>query len=312
MQFCRNFEGEKMGNRQQFHVQEALGRIDKALTMLSDLSRSQIQQLLKKDCVVVNGAVVKANYKVQNGDTIVLNIPDPVEIEIEPENIPLTIVYEDDDIVIINKESGMVVHPSVGHTTGTVVNALLYHVKNLATSTGDIRPGIVHRIDKDTSGLLVVAKNSHAHEQLSQQLQTHDMAREYIALVHGEIVHDKGTIDAPLARHKHDRLRYNVQEGGKRAVTHFEVLERFDGYTLIALRLETGRTHQIRVHMQFINHEIVGDPVYNKRRDDKTFGQYLHAKTLGFIHPTTKADVLFTSELPAYFQQKLDELRGVY
>lgn len=301
-----------MGNRQQFHVQEALGRIDKALTMLSDLSRSQIQQLLKKDCVVVNGAVVKANYKVQNGDTIVLNIPDPVEIEIEPENIPLTIVYEDDDIVIINKESGMVVHPSVGHTTGTVVNALLYHVKNLATSTGDIRPGIVHRIDKDTSGLLVVAKNSHAHEQLSQQLQTHDMAREYIALVHGEIVHDKGTIDAPLARHKNDRLRYNVQEGGKRAVTHFEVLERFDGYTLIALRLETGRTHQIRVHMQFINHEIVGDPVYNKRRDDKTFGQYLHAKTLGFIHPTTKADVLFTSELPAYFQQKLDELRGVY
>lgn len=300
-----------MGNKQQFQAQEALGRIDKALTTLSDLSRSQIQQLLKKDCVEVNGTVVKANYKVQNGDTIILSIPDPVEIEIEPENIPLTIVHEDNDIVIINKDSGMVVHPSAGHTTGTLVNALLYHVKQLATSTGDIRPGIVHRIDKDTSGLLVVAKNSVAHEQLSQQFQTHDITREYIALVNGEILHDKGTIDAPLARDKYDRLRYTVQEGGKRAVTHFEVLERFDGYTLIALRLETGRTHQIRVHMQFINHEIVGDPVYSKRQDDKTFGQYLHAKTLGFVHPTTKGDVLFTSELPMYFQKKLDELRGV-
>lgn len=307
----QKFEVEKMGSKQQFQAQEALGRIDKALTLLSDLSRSQIQQLLKKDCVVVNGAVVKANYKVQSGDTIILSIPEPVEIEIEPENIPLTIVYEDDDIVIINKDSGMVVHPSVGHHKGTLVNALLYHVKQLATSTGDIRPGIVHRIDKDTSGLLVVAKNSVAHEQLSQQFQIHDITREYVALVNGEISHDKGTIDAPLARHKHDRLRYTVQEGGKRAVTHFEVLERFNGYTLIQLRLETGRTHQIRVHLEFIGHEIVGDTVYSKRQDDKTYGQYLHAKTLGFIHPTTKENVLFTSELPAYFQNKLNELRGI-
>lgn len=299
-----------MTSNHYFKAEEALGRIDKALTQLSDLSRSQIQQLLKKDCVVVNGAIVKANYKVQKGDAIVLTMPKPVEIEIEPENIPLTIVYEDGDIVIVNKESGMVVHPSVGHTTGTLVNALLYHVEQLATSTGDIRPGIVHRIDKDTSGLLVVAKNSVAHEQLSQQFQTHDITREYIALVHGDISHDKGTIDAPLARHKHDRLRYTVQEGGKRAVTHFEVLERFVGYTLIKLRLETGRTHQIRVHMAFIGHEIVGDPVYSKQQDDKTFGQYLHAQTLGFIHPTTKQDVLFTSELPVYFQNKLVELRG--
>lgn len=299
-----------MVNNQQFRVTEALGRIDKALTLLSDLSRSQIQQLLKKDCVVVNGAVVKANYKVQKGDDVILTIPEPTAIEIAPENIPLTIIHEDDAIVIVNKASGMVVHPSVGHTSGTLVNALLYHVKQLATSTGDIRPGIVHRIDKDTSGLLVVAKNSEAHEQLSQQFQTHDITREYIALVHGEIAHDKGTIDAPLARHKHDRLRYNVQEGGKRAVTHFEVLERFSEYTLIALRLETGRTHQIRVHMQFIGHEIVGEPVYSKRQDDKTFGQYLHAKTLGFKHPITNEDVLFTSDLPAYFQKKIDALRG--
>lgn len=312
MLFYRKFEVEKMENKQQFHAQEALGRIDKALTLLSDLSRSQIQQLLKKDCVVVNGVVVKANYKVQKDDNIILTIPKPVEIEIAPENIPLEIVYEDDDIVMINKDSGMVVHPSVGHNKGTLVNALLYHVKHLATSTGNIRPGIVHRIDKDTSGLLVVAKNSMAHEKLSEQFQTHDIIREYIALVHGEILHDKGTIDAPLARDKYDRLRYTVQEGGKRAVTHFEVLERFAGYTLIALRLETGRTHQIRVHMQFINHEIVGDPVYSKQQDNKDYGQYLHAKTLGFMHPRTKEDVLFTSGLPTYFQQKLEELRGGY
>ncbi|QTU82432.1 RluA family pseudouridine synthase [Carnobacteriaceae bacterium zg-C25] len=291
-----------------FIAQDALGRIDKALVDLTSFSRSQIQQLLKKDAVVVNGSLVKANYKIQKGDTIVISIPEAETIDVVAENIPIDIVYEDDDIVIVNKASGMVVHPSVGHDRGTLVNGLLYHVKQLATSTGEIRPGIVHRIDKDTSGLLVVAKHSKAHEQLSQQFQTHDITREYVALVHGEVEHETGTIDAPLARDKYDRLKWRVQEGGKRAVTHFTVLERYEGYTLIQLRLETGRTHQIRAHMHFIGFDLVGDPVYSKYHDDKSYGQFLHAKTLGFKHPTTNEFVLFNSELPKTFLNQLETL----
>lgn len=294
-----------------FTIQLQTGRIDKVLQELMGLSRSQLQQLLKKDCVSVNGETVKANYKVKKADEVVVTFPDIEELDIKGENIPLDIVHEDEALVVVNKVSGMVVHPSPQHESGTLVNALLYHIKDLSTGTGEVRPGIVHRIDKDTSGLLVVAKTNEAHQFLAKQLQAHTMTREYVALVHGVIEHEMGTIDAPLARDKHDRLKWSVQEHGKRAVTHFKVLERFENKTLVSLHLETGRTHQIRVHMQFINHELVGDPVYCRRQDDKTWGQFLHAKTLGFIHPLTKQDVLFTSELPEYFQQKLAELRGV-
>lgn len=290
-------------------IVDQTGRIDKVLQESLGMSRSQVQQLLKKECVHIGEEAVKANHKVKRGEQIIVSIPVEQPIDIVPENIPLDIVFEDDDIVVINKESGMVVHPSVGHETGTIVNALLFHVKQLSMGTGEVRPGIVHRIDKDTSGLLVVAKHNDAHTYLSEQLQAHTMTREYIALVHGVIEHETGTIDAPLARDKHDRLKWKVQEGGKRAVTHFKVLERFENQTLVSLKLETGRTHQIRVHMQFINHELVGDPVYSRHQDDKTLGQYLHAKTLGFVHPSTKETVLFESDLPDFFKQTLELLR---
>lgn len=290
-------------------IVDQTGRIDKVLQEALGMSRSQIQQLLKKECVHIGDDVVKANHKVKTGERIEVSIPVEQPIDIVPENLPLDIVFEDDDIVVINKESGMVVHPSVGHETGTIVNALLFHVKQLSMGTGEVRPGIVHRIDKDTSGLLVVAKHNDAHTALSEQLQDHTMTREYIALVHGVIEHETGTIDAPLARDKNDRLKWKVQEGGKRAVTHFKVLERFENQTLVSLNLETGRTHQIRVHMQFINHELVGDPVYSRHQDDKKMGQYLHAKTLGFVHPSTKETVLFESDLPDCFKQALELLR---
>lgn len=285
------------------------GRIDKVIQEWLQMSRSQIQQLLKKELVLVNEQIVKSNYKIKPTDVIKVNVPEAEVIDVLPENLPITIVYEDDAIVVVNKASGMVVHPSKNHDSGTLVNALLYHCKHLSSGTGEVRPGIVHRIDKDTSGLLVVAKNNEAHQHLSQQLQEHTITREYVALVHGVIPHETGTINAPLARDKHDRLKWSVQEGGKHAVTHFKVLERFDNKTLVSLALETGRTHQIRVHMQFINHELVGDPLYSRHNDDKTYGQYLHAKTLGFIHPTTQETVLFDSELPNYFTEKLNEER---
>lgn len=290
-------------------VAEQTGRIDKAIVeKFSEFSRSQIQQWLKDGFVTVNGEVVKSNYKAKKGDEIEIIRQEPVELKVEAEDIPLEIVYEDDDVVVINKPQGMVVHPSAGHPGGTLVNALLFHIKNLSSINDVIRPGIVHRIDKDTSGLLMVAKNDAAHESLSEQLREKTAVRQYVALVHGEIPHDKGTIDAPIGRSKINRQSQTVIEGGRSAVTHFTVLENFQDFTLIECQLETGRTHQIRVHMQYIKFPIAGDPLYGPRKTLPGQGQYLHAKTLGFVHPTTGETLHFEADLPANFQEILKTL----
>lgn len=226
-----------------------------------------------------------------------------------PENIPLEIVYEDDDLAVINKPQGMVVHPSAGHPNGTLVNALLYHLENLSTINDVIRPGIVHRIDKDTSGLLMVAKNDKAHESLAKQLKDKTSLRKYVALVHGNISHEKGTINAPIGRSKVNRKMQAVMADGKPAVTHFNVLERFEQFTLVELQLETGRTHQIRVHMQYIGFPLAGDPVYGPRKTLPGNGQYLHAKLLGFTHPSTNKEMIFEAEIPENFRKTLESLR---
>lgn len=278
---------------------------------LDDLSRSYIQKLIKEGLVKVNNKVVKARYIVSEGDYIQVYLPEPKELEIEPENIPIDIVYEDEDIAIVNKPQGMVVHPAPGNYKGTLVNALLYHLGSLSSINGIIRPGIVHRIDKDTSGLLMVAKNNLAHEELSKQLKAHTINRIYNALVDGNLKEDRGTIDAPIGRHPIDRKKMTVTDvNSKEAVTHFKVLERFGQYTLIEAKLETGRTHQIRVHMSFINHAVTGDPVYGGRNQRfKTNGQLLHAKTLGFIHPRSGEYLEFDSSLPEHFTKVLNVLR---
>lgn len=285
------------------------GRIDKVITEeFGDFSRSQIQAWLKEQLVSVNGEIVKPNYKVKDDDLIEINRPEPVELTIEGEDIPLEIVYEDQDVVVVNKPQGMVVHPSAGHANGTMVNALLHHVKDLSSINDVVRPGIVHRIDKDTSGLLMVAKNDEAHEKLSAQLKDKTVTRRYIALVHGEIPHDKGTIDAPVGRSKENRQSQAVIEGGKDAVTHFRVLERYEGYTLIECQLETGRTHQIRVHMKYIDYPLAGDPLYGPRKTLAGQGQFLHAKVLGFTHPTTEEEMYFEADLPENFTETLESL----
>lgn len=287
------------------------GRIDKVLSdLLKEHSRSQIQQWVKENHVKVNGEIIRSNYKVKAADEIVITIPEPEELDIQAENIPLEIVYEDDDVLVINKPQGMVVHPSAGHSHGTLVNALLYHIKDLSSINGVIRPGIVHRIDKDTSGLLMVAKNDHAHVALAEQLKDKTSLRKYVALVHGEISHDKGEINAPIGRSKNDRKMQAVIEGGKSAVTHFEVLERFEGFTLVQLQLETGRTHQIRVHMKYICYPVAGDPLYGPRKTLKGNGQFLHAQMLGFKHPTTGQMMVFEAPLPELFEKTLDDLRN--
>ncbi|OJG74308.1 RluA family pseudouridine synthase [Enterococcus quebecensis] len=278
--------------------------------MLKDHSRSQIQQWLKDQNVTVNGEVTRSNYKVKENDEISINVPEPEELDVQAENIPIEIVYEDDDVLVINKPQGMVVHPSAGHQDGTLVNALLYHIKDLSSINGIIRPGIVHRIDKDTSGLLMVAKNDKAHIALAEQLKDKTSLRKYIALVHGEISHDKGEINAPIGRSKNDRKMQAVIEGGKPAVTHFEVLERFDDFTLVQLQLETGRTHQIRVHMKYIGFPVAGDPLYGPRKTLKGKGQFLHAEMLGFKHPTTGQMMVFEAPLPDLFEKTLDQLRN--
>ncbi|MBL1228550.1 RluA family pseudouridine synthase [Enterococcus sp. BWB1-3] len=286
------------------------GRIDKVLSEHLDYSRSQIQQWLKEQQVRVNGEVVRSNYKVKQKDQIEIDIPEPEELLIEAENIALTIVYEDKDVAVIDKPQGMVVHPAAGHTNGTLVNALMYHIKDLSSINGVIRPGIVHRIDKDTSGLLMVAKNDKAHESLAEQLKEKTSVRKYLALVHGEISHDKGEINAPIGRSKTDRKMQAVIETGKPAVTHFQVVERFSGYTLIELQLETGRTHQIRVHMKYIGYPVAGDPLYGPKKTLKGNGQFLHAKTLGFVHPTTGEYMEFETPLPKVFEKTLEQLRN--
>lgn len=287
-------------------------RIDKYLAeVFNGKSRSYIQGLIEKENIKVNGKSIKSNYKVKENDEILISMPEALELEVEAEDIPLDILYEDNDVIVINKPQGMVVHPAPGNYTKTLVNALLYHCKDLSTINGVIRPGIVHRIDKDTTGVLVVAKNDEAHNFLSKQLQTHSMKREYIALVEGRLKEDKGTINKPIGRNKKDRLKMGIVEDGKRAVTHYEVLERYKNTTLIKCVLETGRTHQIRVHMASIGHPLVGDEVYGfKKQRFKLKGQVLHAKTLGFIHPKTKEYMEFTTNLPEYYNNLIEKLRN--
>ncbi|PID02726.1 RluA family pseudouridine synthase [Sporosarcina sp. P2] len=299
--------------RIEYEITEELtgNRIDKALaTLQPDWSRTQIQQWVKEEHVKVNGSAVKPNYKVKTADKLTVEQPEIEEYDVEAENLQLEIVYEDQDVLVVNKPVGMVVHPSAGHVSGTLVNGLMYQVTDLSGINGIMRPGIVHRIDKDTSGLLMVAKNDKAHVSLVNQLVAKSVNRVYTALVHGHIPHDNGTIDAPIGRDKRDRQRMAVVDDGKNAVTHFKVLERFGAYTLVECRLETGRTHQIRVHMKYIGYPLVGDPKYGQRKTIDFGGQVLHAGTVGFNHPTTDEYMEFTAPLPENFQQLLNELRS--
>lgn len=298
-----------MNNQIEVVIHEEKGRVDKVLADRLEASRSQIQQWLKEGAVTCQGDPIRANYKVKAGDQLVIQVPEPESLDLEPEDIPLTIVYQDQDVAVINKPQGMVVHPSAGHPNGTLVNALLYHMTDLSSINDVVRPGIVHRIDKDTSGLLMIAKNDHAHEALAKQLKDKTSLRKYVALVHGNISHEKGTINAPIGRSKVNRKMQAVQEDGKPAVTHFTVLERFDQFTLVELQLETGRTHQIRVHMQYIGFPLAGDPVYGPKKTLKGNGQFLHAKLLGFTHPTTGESMVFEAPLPEFFEETLKKLR---
>jgi 23S rRNA pseudouridine1911/1915/1917 synthase len=294
--------------------EEAGERIDKFLTesLEEDISRSQVQQWIKDGHVLVDGRAVKPNHKLASGETVSLVMPEPQELELRAEDIPLNVVYEDSDVIVVNKPRGMVVHPAPGHYSGTLVNALLYHCKDLSGINGVMRPGIVHRIDKDTSGLLMAAKNDLAHASLAEQLKAHSVNRKYYALVHGNVPHEHGTIDAPIGRDPKERKLYTVTErNSKHAITHFLVLERFGEYTLVELKLETGRTHQIRVHMQFIGHPLVGDPAYGptKAKGVLMEGQALHAAVLGFDHPRSKEYLEFEAELPEDMQKVLTVLR---
>ncbi|MGM9944503.1 MAG: RluA family pseudouridine synthase [Lysinibacillus sp.] len=290
--------------------QHAGERIDKAVSSLqTEWSRTQIGNWVSEGVLTVNGEVVKPKYKVKTGDVIEITVPEAEELEIVAEDLNLEIVYEDADVLVVNKPRGMVVHPAPGHTTGTLVNGLMYHCKDLSGINGVMRPGIVHRIDKDTTGLLMVAKNDVAHESLVNQLVAKTVTRRYTALVHGHIAHDKGTIDAPIGRDTKDRQKQAVVDGGKHAVTHFQVIERFGDYTLVECRLETGRTHQIRVHMNYIGFPLVGDPKYGPRKTIDFGGQVLHAGVLGFTHPVTGEYLEFSTPLPEDFQQLLASLR---
>lgn len=290
-------------------IKESGIRLDKALADLTELSRSQANEAIKNGNILVNGKAVKAKYSVKEGDLVTYDLPEPEVLEYEAEDIPLDIVYEDDDVAVVNKPQGMVVHPSVGHTSGTLVNALMYHIHDLSSINGVVRPGIVHRIDKDTSGLLMIAKNDRAHQALAEELKDKKSLRKYLAIVHGNISNDRGVIEAPIGRSEKDRKKQAVTAKGKPAVTHFKVLERFGNYTLVELTLETGRTHQIRVHMAYIGHPVAEDPLYGPRKTLKGNGQFLHAQTLGFTHPTTGESLRFSVEPPAIFQETLENLR---
>jgi len=288
-------------------------RIDAWLTgKLDKFSRTYIQRLVDEQNVLVNGKIIKTNYKVKMNDEIEVIIPDPIMLDVKAENLEFEILYEDNDIIVVNKPKGMVVHPATGNYSGTLVNALMGHCGDtLSDINGVIRPGIVHRIDKDTSGVLVVAKNNISHEFLSEKLKKHDMKRVYYAVVDGIIRENLGKIDAPIGRHPVDRKKMSVKsKNGRRAVTHFKVLERFKDSTFIEVTLETGRTHQIRVHMAYIGFPIMGDEVYGKRKQKfDTAGQVLHAKILGFNHPVTGEYMEFEAGLPVYFERLLDEFR---
>lgn len=283
-------------------------RIDKYLAgILPDISRSFIQKLLKQGNILVNHEPCKQKYIVKADDIINVDIPKAIETNIVPEDIPLDILYEDDDVLVVNKPKNMVVHPAAGHFTGTLVNAVMYHCKDhLSGINGVLRPGIVHRIDKDTTGALIICKNDFSHNFIAEQLKTHSITRKYVAIVHGTFKEPEGTIDAPIGRHKTDRKKMAITADGKNAVTHYKVLQSNDKFSYIECQLETGRTHQIRVHMASIHHPLLGDEVYSKMQCPyKLNGQTLHAKTIGFIHPSTKQYVEFEAPLPDYFQHLL-------
>ncbi len=280
-------------------------RLDKAITVLcEDLSRNSVQQLIDDGNILINGDVVNKKYSVKPNDRISITLPDPKELSVDAENIPLDIIYEDEHLLVVNKPKGMVVHPAAGNYSGTLVNALLYHCGNsLSGINGVIRPGIVHRIDKDTSGLLIVAKTDAAHKGLAEQIKDHSFTREYKTVVVGNVKDDSGTIDAPIGRHPKDRKKQAVTDKNSRnAVSHFQVIERYNGFTYLKVQLETGRTHQIRVHMAYRGTPVAGDVVYgNPKKDFGLQGQCLHAATIGFIHPITNEYLEFTADLPDYF-----------
>jgi 23S rRNA pseudouridine1911/1915/1917 synthase len=305
----------EQGNSHELVVEpeQAGERIDKYIadSIEEGYSRTQIQLWVKEGLVHVNAKAVKTNYKLHANDVIVFTIPEPVELDIAPEAIDLDVMYEDSDVIVVNKPRGMVVHPAVGHYSGTLVNGLMYHCRDLSGINGVLRPGIVHRIDKDTSGLLMAAKNDLAHSGLAEQLKNHSVTRKYTAIVQGVITHENGTIDAPIGRDPYDRKLFTVTErNSKQAVTHFIVKERLPEHTLVELKLETGRTHQIRVHMKFIHHPLVGDPAYGKGgKNEYVHGQALHAETLGFMHPRTGEYLEFNAPMPEDMQQLLQSLR---
>ena len=293
---------------------EAVGeRLDRFAAQMSGLTRSAVQGLADDGAVTVNGKTASKNYRLRSGDEVTVTVPEPTVYEAKPENIPLDIVYEDADLLVVNKPKGMVVHPAAGNYDGTLVNALLFHCHDLSGINGVLRPGIVHRIDKDTSGLLIVAKNDRAHQGLAEQIKVHSFTRVYEAIVYGKLRDDSGTVNAPIGRHPIKRKRMAVTPvNSKPAVTHYEVIARYDGntrhgaFTHVRLRLETGRTHQIRVHMASIGHPVVGDAVYGPGAYQKELhGQCLHARTIGFVHPVTGAYLEFTSDLPPYFKDFL-------
>lgn len=290
---------------------EAGMRADVALAALLEITRSNMQRLLEEGRAVKGGKVLKSNYKVKLGDEIIVELPEPQPLDVQPENIPLDIIYEDEDVVVVNKARGMVVHPAAGNYTGTLVNALLYHCHNLSGINGVIRPGIVHRLDKDTSGIMICAKNDTAHLSLSEQIQNKTAQRTYLAVVRGNIKNDSGTIETQIARDKNDRKKMAVvTEGGRQAVTEYEVMERFGKYTIVKCRLKTGRTHQIRVHMEYLGYPLVGDPKYSPMKTPFSInGQALHSLTLSFVHPRTHEQMSFEAPLPEDMKKIVTRLR---
>ncbi|ALN76211.1 MULTISPECIES: RluA family pseudouridine synthase [Staphylococcus] len=299
--------------KHEFKIEDAslaLQRIDKVLPQFNqEWSRSQIQDWIKEGQVKVNDKVVKSNYKVKLNDSIEVTEAELIEADIKPENLNLDIYYEDEDVAIVYKPKGMVVHPSAGHYSGTLVNGLMYQIKDLSGINGEIRPGIVHRIDKDTSGLLMVAKNDVAHRHLVEQLMAKTVTRKYTALVHGHIPHEFGTIEAPIGRNQNDRQSMDVVDNGKEAITHFNVIENFKNYTLVECQLETGRTHQIRVHMKYIGFPLVGDPKYGPKKTRDIGGQALHAGLIGFTHPRTGEYIERSAPLPEAFEALIEAIR---